>query len=91
MEPLGVLCLGSGNPAAQAKTDENPYHKSYVGTGLNASDAQPSGYEKGENRSGQGAGSHSEGDSTDVESSKHVTMLAGAVSKSADRGEESIA
>ena len=91
MEPLRVLCLGPGNPAAQVKTNENSYTKSYLVAVLDASDAQPSGYEKCENRSGQGAGSHSEGDSTNVESSKHVTMLAAAVSKSADRREASIA
>ncbi len=85
MEPLGVLCLGSGNPATHSKTSENSYNKSYLVASLDASDGQPSGYEKGENRSGQTAGSHPEGDCTNVESSKHMTMLAAAVSKSANR------
>ena len=49
MEPLGVLCLGSRNPSAYAKTNENSYHKSYVGAGFNASDGQPSAHHKGEN------------------------------------------
>ncbi len=71
-----MFCLGSGNPASHAKTNENPYREPYVGAGLNTGDSQSSANHEGKNRGGQTAGGHSEGNGANVEGSKHTTMLA---------------